>query len=83
MLDLEYSLVIEATDDPLFFGFYSPDVPGFTGIGHSVEDCIYQARYGLVEHLQILREFGKPIPRRNPHPKIVIQNEKKPKRKSA
>jgi len=39
MIDLKYSLVIEATDGPEFFGFYSPDLEGFTGIGHSVEDC--------------------------------------------
>ena len=46
MIDLKYSLVIEATEDPTFFGFYSPDLEGFTGIGHSVEDCIYQAKWG-------------------------------------
>ena len=42
MIDLKYSLVIEATEDPTFFGFYSPDLEGFTGIGHSIEDCLYQ-----------------------------------------
>ena len=31
MLDLKYSLVIEATEDPVFFGFHSPDLPGFSG----------------------------------------------------
>ena len=41
MIQLPYALVIEATDDPDFFGFYSPDLEGFTGIGHSVEDCLY------------------------------------------
>ncbi len=30
MLDLSYSLIIEATDDPAFFGFYSPDLEGFS-----------------------------------------------------
>src|SRR5688572_26288979 len=35
MIDLKYSLVIEATEDPNFFGFYSPELEGFTGIGHS------------------------------------------------
>lgn len=28
MIDLKYSLVIEATADPTFFGFYSPDLDG-------------------------------------------------------
>ncbi len=37
MITLPYSLVIEATEDPDFFGFYSADLDGFTGIGHSIE----------------------------------------------
>jgi len=36
MIDLRYSLVIEATEEPDFFGFFSPDLEGFTGIGHSI-----------------------------------------------
>src|SRR5438128_72530 len=47
MIDLPYSLVIEATKDPGFFGFYSPNLQGFTGIGHSIEDCVYKARWGM------------------------------------
>lgn len=31
MIDLKYSLVIEATDDPTFFGFYSPDLERLYG----------------------------------------------------
>jgi predicted RNase H-like HicB family nuclease len=64
MLGLEYSLVIEATEEPDFFGFYSPDLPGFSGVGHSIEDCLYQARWGMMEHVNILREKGLPIPPR-------------------
>ena len=58
MIDLRYSLIIEATDDPAFFGFYSPDLDGFTGIGHSIEDCLYQARWGMQEHVEVLKERG-------------------------
>ena len=43
MIELPYSLVIEATEEPDYFGFYSPDLEGFSGIGHSVEDCLYKA----------------------------------------
>jgi hypothetical protein len=46
MIDIPYSLVIEATQDPEFFAFYSPDLEGFTGVGHSLEDCLYKARWG-------------------------------------
>jgi predicted RNase H-like HicB family nuclease len=75
VIDLKYSLVIEATDDPTFFGFYSPDLEGFTGIGHSIEDCLYQARWGMKEHLELLKEQSLPIPKENADPKIIIQNQ--------
>lgn len=77
MIDLKYSLVIEATQDPTFFGFYSPELEGFTGIGHSIEDCLYQARWGMEEHLSLLEERGLPIPPPNPDPSVVIHNEKR------
>jgi predicted RNase H-like HicB family nuclease len=75
VIDLKYSLVIEATEDPTFFGFYSPDLEGFTGIGHSIEDCLYQAKWGMEEHVELLKEQSLPIPPKNPDPKIVIQNQ--------
>jgi predicted RNase H-like HicB family nuclease len=77
MIELQYSLVIEATDAPDYFGFYSPELEGFTGIGHSVEDCLYKAKWGMKEHVSLLEEQGLPVPTRNPDPKIIIQNEKK------
>jgi predicted RNase H-like HicB family nuclease len=77
MIDLKYSLVIEATDDPEFFGFYSPELEGFTGIGHSVEDCLYKAKWGILEHINLLKEKGLPIPKENPNPTVIIQNEKR------
>ena len=77
MITLDYSLVIEATEEPDFFGFYSPEIDGFTGIGQSIEDCIYKAKWGIAEHVNMLREEGLPIPPKNPNPTIVIQNDKK------
>lgn len=74
MIDFSYSLVIEATEDPNFFGFYSPDLEGFTGVGNSVEDCLYKARWGMQEHVCLLREQGLPVPPPNPEPKVTIQN---------
>lgn len=77
MIELSYSLVIEATKDPDFFGFYSPDLEGFTGIGHSVEDCLYKAKWGMREHVELLREQGLAVPAPSLDPKIVIQNEER------
>jgi predicted RNase H-like HicB family nuclease len=76
MIELDYSLVIEATGEPDYFGFYSPDLEGFTGIGHSVEDCLYQAKWGMAEHVALLKERGLPVPPKNRNPQIVVQNER-------
>ena len=77
MIELPYSLVIEATEEPDYFGFYSPDLEGFSGIGHSVEDCLYKAKWGMKEHVDLLKEKGLPVPPESPEPIIIIQNEKK------
>lgn len=74
MIDLRYSLTIEATDDPSFFSFYSTELEGFTGVGTSVEDCLYKAKWGMVEHVSLLDEQGLPIPPSNPNPLVIIQN---------
>jgi len=77
MIDLPYSLIIAATDEPDFFGFYSPDLEGFTGIGHSIEDYLYKARHGMKEHVALLKEHGHPVPPANADPTITIRNETK------
>ena len=77
MIELPYSLVIEATQEPDYFGFYSPDLEGFSGIGHSIEDCMHKAKWGMKEHIDLLKERGLPIPPVNPDPEIIIQNERK------
>lgn len=77
MIDLNYTLIIEATEEPDYFGFYSPELEGFSGIGSSIEDCIYKAKWGMMEHINLLKEQGLPIPTKNPNPRIVIQNEEK------
>ena len=76
MIDLKYSLIIEATADPTFFGFFSPDLDGFTGTGRSIEDCLQQARLGMEEHVALLKERGLPVPPVNPNPTVTIKNER-------
>lgn len=76
MIDLKYSLIIEATEDPGFFTFYSPDLEGFTGVSNSVEDCLYKAKWGMEEHVALLKERRLPIPRKSPNPTVTIQNSK-------
>jgi hypothetical protein len=52
--------VIEATEEPDFFSCYSTDREGFSGVGHSVEDCLCKAKWGMVEHVSLLEEQGLP-----------------------
>jgi len=74
MIDLPYSLIIEATEEPNFFGFFSPELTGFLGVGHSVEDCLFRAKHGMAEHIALLRDQGLRVPEPNVSPKITIQN---------
>jgi len=75
MIEPKYSLIIEATSDPNFFGFYSPDLEGFTGVGHSIEDCLYKAKGGMEEHVALLTDQKLPVPVINPNPTVIVQNE--------
>jgi predicted RNase H-like HicB family nuclease len=75
MIELPYSLTIEATEEQDYFGFYSSELEGFSGIGHSIEDCLYKAKWGMIEHVSLLKEQGLPVPPVNSNPKIIIQNE--------
>jgi predicted RNase H-like HicB family nuclease len=77
MIDLPYSLIIEATKEPDYFGFFSPEIEGFTGIGHSIEDCVYKAGWGMKEHVELLKVQGLPVPPIVKNPKIIVQNEDK------
>lgn len=77
MINLPYSLVIEATEEPDYFGFYSTELEGFSGIGHSVEDCLYKARWGMQEHVDLLRERQLTVPPSNPSPTVTIRNEQR------
>jgi predicted RNase H-like HicB family nuclease len=77
MIDIPYSLVIEATQDPEFFAFYSPDLEGFTGVGHSLEDCLYKARWGMKDFVRTLQDLNLPVPPSISQPTIMIQNKRK------
>lgn len=54
--------------------FYSPDLEGFTGVGHSIEDCLYKAKWGMNEHIALLNEMGLPLLPFSPDPTVTIRN---------
>ncbi len=35
---------------------------------------MYQAKWGMIEHVSLLRERGLPVPDENPNPKFTVQN---------
>nr|VFK46564.1 MAG: Sugar or nucleoside kinase, ribokinase family [Candidatus Kentron sp. SD] len=70
---LPYSLIIEATDEPNLLGFFSPDLEGFIGSGHSIEHCIDEAGQGMIEHIALLEKNDLPVPPANPKARIIIQ----------
>lgn len=72
MIEFDYSLVIEETEDPEFCAFYSPDLPGFTGAARNVSDCIRTAAELLSDYLIVSKERGAQAPPPNPCPSITI-----------
>ena len=62
---------------PSFFGLYAPNLAGFTGVGHSIEDCLYKAKWGMEEHIILLRDQGFSIPEPNPDPTVLSHNERR------
>ena len=74
MIDLKYSLVIEATNDPTFLVF-TRRISKVLLASVTLLKTASQARWGMEEHLELLKKQSLPIPNENPDPKIVIQNQ--------
>lgn len=60
-IDIPYSLVVEATREPDYFGFFSPDLEGFTGVGHSMQDS---CRAPADSHLRLAYRSSRRRPAR-------------------
>jgi predicted RNase H-like HicB family nuclease len=74
MPDLQYSLIIEATDDSRQWRFYSPELEGFSGIGKSIEDCLHKAKPAMEKHLAALKKNSLPIPPPNARSTITLNS---------
>ena len=61
-----YPVIIEQTSTG--YSAYSPDVPGCVAIGNTEEETRRNFQEALVEHFQIMREVGEPIP--EPHTSV-------------
>jgi predicted RNase H-like HicB family nuclease len=57
---MKYTVIIE--QGPNNFSAYVPDLPGCVSTGESYEDVMRNIREAIEGHLQVMREFGDPIP---------------------
>jgi len=49
---------------------------GFSGVGHSVEDYLYKAKWGgMKEFVELLKENKLPISPINIAPTVIVKNE--------
>ena len=39
-----------------------------------MEDCLYKAKWGMIEQVELLKEQALPVPPANPNPRVIIQN---------
>jgi predicted RNase H-like HicB family nuclease len=66
MSSKRYPVVIERTETG--YSAYSPDVTGCVAVGDTEEETRSNFQYALVEHFQVMREVGEPIP--EPHTSV-------------
>jgi len=53
-----------------------PGLPGFTGVGSSIEDCVEKARTGIEEHVALVLEQDLPVPEPSADPTITVHNQR-------
>ena len=56
-----YLAVFERADDGTW-GAYVPDLPGCTSGGATREEVARNVREAIEGHIDVLREFGEPVP---------------------
>jgi predicted RNase H-like HicB family nuclease len=61
-----YAVIIEQTSTG--YSAYSPDVPGCVAVGDAEEETRRNFQEALVEHFELMREVGEPIP--EPHSSV-------------
>jgi len=57
---MKYLVIIEK--GPNNFSAYAPDLPGCTSAGETFDDVLAGIREAIEGHIEVMREFGEPIP---------------------
>jgi len=58
---LKYAVIFERSADGC--GAYVPDLPGCVTVGDTLEETERNIREAIAGHLEVMREFGDPIPK--------------------
>ncbi|MGH3612177.1 MAG: type II toxin-antitoxin system HicB family antitoxin [Pseudonocardia sp.] len=56
-----YVVVIEG-DEVVGFSSWSPDLPGCVAAAGGYDECVVLMRAAIAGHLDVMREYGDPIP---------------------
>lgn len=65
-------VVIFEGDDEDGYSAYSPDVPGVVAAGATRSETESLMREAIAEHIDLLRELGRPVPEPSDSDSIVI-----------
>ncbi len=66
---MRYLVIIEK--GPNNFSAYVPDLPGCTSAGKSLDDTLFGIKEAIEGHLEVMKEFGDPIPEPSSEPVFV------------
>lgn len=66
---MKYLVIIEK--GPNNISAYVPDLPGCTSAGKTVEESLAGIREAIEGHLEVMREYGDPIPEPTSEPAFV------------
>jgi hypothetical protein len=73
MIDVKYSLVVQATDDSSRSTHRnSRDSVAWVTLSRTA--CIRRARWGMREHVELLLQCGLPVPSENDNPTVIVHN---------
>ena len=66
---MKYLVVVEKGASN--FSAYVPDLPGCTSAGDTRDECIAGIREAIEGYLEVMREYGDPIPEPTSEPAFV------------
>lgn len=66
---MRYLVIIEEGTEN--FSAYVPDLPGCVSAGSTYEETMRNIQEAIEGHIEVMREYGEPIPQATSHPEYV------------